>query len=360
MATIEKRVDKDGKASIRVKIRVKGHPPISATFARKTDAKRWAQKTEAAIREGQYFGTTESKKRSVTDMIDRYLRDVLPTRRSDKANVKRHLEWWKEQLGHYRLCDLRPPLIAEHRDKLLSDPAPKAKNQSKKRQPGTVVRYMTSLSVVMSYAVKEWGWMDENPMFKVRKPSEPRGRVRHLSDDEHQRLLEACRTVDEKYLYPIVILALSTGCRLGEILHLEWGHIDFKRSLLTFHKTKNDERRSVHVSGHSLDLLHELNKVRRINSPYVFAREDGKKPKEIRKKWEKAVKQSELQDFRFHDLRHTCASYLAKQGATLLEISAILGHKTLAMVKRYSHITEQHTAGILERMNDQQFKSMVK
>lgn len=360
MATIEKRTDKSGAVTFRVKIRIKGHPPASATFERKTDASRWAQKTEAAIREGQYFGTMESKKRTVADMIDRYMRDVLPLRRSDKANVKRHLEWWKAQLGHYRLCDLRPPLIAEYRDKLLSEKAEKAKNNEEKRAPATVVRYMTSLSVTVSFAVKEWGWMDENPVLKVRKPSEPRGRVRYLTDKERSDLLNACKEIDKGRLYPAVVLALSTGARWSEILNLKWEHINLKRRMILLDETKNGERRSIPLSGHGLELLSEMSKVRRIDSPYVFAREDGKKPKEIRKKWEKAVKKAKLKDFRFHDLRHTCASYLAMQGASLLEISAVLGHKTLAMVKRYSHIADQHTAGILERMNEVQFQQVGK
>lgn len=366
MATIHERQDKNGKTRYTVEIRVKGHPPMSATFQRKTDAKHWAQKREAAIREGEHFGTRESRKKTVSDVIERYLRDVLPNRKSDKENVKRHLEWWKTQVGHYRLYALKPDLIAEYRDKLLSEDAPKAKSDGKKRSPSTVVRYLTSLSVALSYAVREWGWLGENPVSKVKKPSEPRGRVRFLSDVERQTLLSTCKDDDNPYLYPIVVLALSTGGRWSELVSLKWRNIDLKRQMLTFEETKNGEIRSIPITGHGLELLKNISKVRRIDSPYVFARKDGKKPMEIRKRWEKAVKKAKntlakkgiedgLNDFRFHDLRHTCASYLAMQGASLMEISAVLGHKTLAMVKRYSHLSEQHTRGVLERMNNQQF-----
>jgi integrase len=358
MATIHERKNKTGQVKYTVEIRIKGHPPQSATFERKTDAKLWAQKTEADIRAGKHFGITESKKKTVADMVDRYIQDILPHRRSDAANVKRHLEWWKSKLGHYRLSDLKPPLIAEYRDRLLSEKSPKAKNEEEKRSAATVVRYLTSLSVAVSYAVKEWGWMEENPVLKVRKPAEPRGRVRFLTDDEREAVLKACKNSDSNYLYTIVVLALSTGARWSEILNLQWQHVDLKRKAILLEETKNGERRSLPLSGHGLELVKELRKVPRIDSPYVFARKDGRKPIEIRKKWERAIKESKVKDFRFHDLRHTCASYLAMQGASLLEISAVLGHKTLSMVKRYSHISEQHTAGILERMNSLQFEQV--
>lgn len=357
MARIKERKNKAGQVRYTVEIRIKGHPPTSATFERKTDARLWIQKTEAAIREGKHFGTIESKKRTVADLVNRYLSDVLPNRRSDIANVKRHLEWWKTQLGHYRLCDLRPPMIAEYRDKLLTEKAEKAKNEEEKRAPATVVRYMTSLSVAVSYAVKEWGWMDENPVLKVRKPLEPRGRVRFLTDKERTDLLKECQKKEYPYLYTVVALALSTGARWSEIMNLKWENIDFKQRMIRLEKTKNGERRSIPVVGHGWELIRELQKVRRIDSPYLFPRKDGKKPMEIRKHWEKAVKKAKVTDFRFHDLRHTAASYLAMEGATLLEIADILGHKQLQMVKRYAHLSEQHTVSVLEKMNARQFNT---
>lgn len=357
MARIKERKNKAGQIRYTVEIRIKGHPPVSETFARKTDARLWIQQKEAAIRAGKQSGTNESKKKTVSNLVDRYLADVLPNRRSDKANVKRHLEWWKAQLGHYRLFDLRPALIAEYRDKLLTEKAEKAKNDEERRAPATVVRYLTSLSVAVSFAVKEWGWMDENPVLKVRKPAEPRGRVRFLSDKERTDLLNECQKKEYPYLYTVVVLALSTGARWSEIMNLKWESIDFKQRVIRLEKTKNGERRSIPVVGHGWELIRELHKVRRIDSPYLFPRKDGKKPMEIRKHWEKAVKKAKVTDFRFHDLRHTAASYLAMEGATLLEIADVLGHKQLQMVKRYAHLAEQHTVSVLERMNARQFQA---
>ena len=145
-----------------------------------------------------------------------------------------------------------------------------------------------------------------------------------------------------------------------EIINLKWKNIDLKRKMFYFMDTKNGENRAVPIPKNAFDLLKDPSKIRKINSGYVFARPDGKKPMDLGWQWEKAVKNAKLTDFRFHDLRHTAASYLAMNGATLVEISEILGHKTMRMVKRYSHLTQKHTADILERMNEQQFKSTSK
>ena len=193
MANIEKRISKDGKTSYRVKIRLKGFPSQSATFERLTDAKKWTQQTESAIREGRHFKTTEAKRHTLAELIDRYCRDVLPTKPKNARDQKRQLEWWKTEIGSHALADVTPSLIAQHRDKLASG----ITSHGKPRSPATVNRYMAALSVVFTTAVKEWGWMDDNPMRKVTKPKESRGRVRFLSDDERIRLLKACKKIKQ-------------------------------------------------------------------------------------------------------------------------------------------------------------------
>ena len=356
MANIETRKDKNGKVSYRVKIRLKGHPIESATFNRKTDAKQWAQQTESAIREGRYFKTSEARKHTLADLIDKYVVERMPLRGDDKETVEPQLAWWKEQIGYALLKDVTPPLIAEYRDKLLTQPILK-KGQKTPRQlsNATIIRYLASLSVCFTYAIEDLGWLETNPVRSVRKPKPERGRVRFLSDEEHESLLAECKASSCPYLYTVVVMALCTGARLNEIMELTWQNVDLKRKTLLFDETKNGERRSVVIAKPAYDVLVELSKVRRIDSPYVFARKDGQKPKDIRKQWEKAVSKAGLQDFRFHDLRHTAASYMAMNGASLLEIADVLGHKTMSMVKRYSHLTENHTAKVVERMAESQF-----
>lgn len=177
---------------------------------------------------------------------------------------------------------------------------------------------------------------------------EPTGRVRFLSDDERKKLLDATTASRESFLHPLVVVALSTGARQGELLTLRWPQVDLERRVIRLEKTKNRDRRALPLSGAALEAVQSLARIRRIDDDRVFPLNEG----QLRGPWEAAVKAAGLADFHFHDLRHTAASYLAMSGATLAEIAEVLGHRTLAMVKRYSHLTEQHTAKVVERMNE--------
>jgi integrase len=211
---------------------------------------------------------------------------------------------------------------------------------------------MAALSHAFTVAINEWGWLDDSPMRKVKKPTEPRGRVRFLSDEERERLLTACQKSDNPYLYPVFVLAISTGMRQGEIMGLNWEDVDLNQGRVTLHDTKNGERRVVPVVDKALDLLKEHAKVRPINTPLLFpSKVDPQKPMDLRAPWKAALAAAKVEDFRFHDTRHSAASYLAMNGASLAEIAEVLGHKTLQMVKRYAHLSEAHTAGVVERMN---------
>jgi integrase len=151
--------------------------------------------------------------------------------------------------------------------------------------------------------------------------------------------------------------------RRGEIMNLTWDRVDLHRRAITLRPedTKSQERRSAPIVGHAHEVLKELSKVRRIDTHLVFpAPVDGRtepKPIDITSAWERALKKAGIEDFRFHDLRHTAASYLAMNGATLAEIAEVLGHKTLQMVKRYAHLTESHTSKVVERMNRAVFQT---
>jgi integrase len=350
MANIEKRTSKEGKISYRVKVRLKGYPTQQATFERLTDARKWAQQTEAAIREGRHFKTTEAKRRTLREMIDRYIRDIIPTKPTTKNRII-HLNWWKNELGQYSLAEVSPAMIAEKRDRLSSEII----KADTKRSPSTVVRYLASLSHAFTIAMKEWGWIEDSPMRRVTKPKEPRGRVRFLSDEERARFLTECKNSDSEYLYLAVVLALSTGARRMEILGLQWQNVDLQRSFITLHETKNGERRALPLAGHALDQMKQHAKVRHVNCPFVFPSKNLKNPIDLRTPFENALKRAEITDFRWHDLRHSCASYLAMNGASLAEIAEILGHKTLQMVKRYAHLSEAHTSKVVARMNEKIF-----
>lgn len=223
-----------------------------------------------------------------------------------------------------------------------------------KRSPSTVVRYLAALSHALGVACREWGWLEDSPMRKVSKPTEPRGRVRFLNTEERGRLLTACKNSPHPYLHTVVVLALSTGMRYSEIMKLVWADVDFSKKRITLHETKNGERRVVPLTGFALELLKEHEAKRRMDSLLIFPAQKGRNPQKpavLRAAWTKALGEASINDFKFHDLRHSCASYLAMNGASLAEIAEVLGHKTLQMVKRYAHLSEAHTASVVESMN---------
>jgi len=349
MANIEKRTSKARVVSYRVKVRLKGHPTQTASFERRTDAKKWAQQTESAIREGRHFKIREAKRHTLAELIERYLSDVMPHKPKSAYDQTQQLGWWKAQIGSYLLADITPALLVECRDTLAKTPT-----VSGDRKPSTVNRYLAALSHAFTIAVNEWEWLEDSPMSKVGKFKEPRGRVRFLSDEERPNLLDACKESQNTYLYPIVVLALSTGARKMEICSLSWDDIDLNRVApqIILHETKNGDRRVLPLSGHALELVRELAKVRRIDTPLLFpSKVSTSKPMDIRAPFTRALKAAEIEDFRFHDLRHSAASYLAMNGASLAEIAEVLGHKTLQMVKRYSHLSEAHTTSVVASMN---------
>jgi len=353
VASIQKRVSSDGRVSYRAQVRLRGQPPQTATFARKTDARDWASRVESGIREGRHFNTARAKAHTVAELIDLYVSDYMPLKTSPAVTQKGQLVWWKNEIGHLRLSEITSEVLASCRSKLLKRQVRGGKTLSS----ASVNRYMAVLSHVLTVASTELGWIPFNPMRGVKKLSEPKERVRFLSDDERERLLTACRESRNRYLYPIVVLALSTAMRKEEIRQIKWKDVDLKRGTIVLHQTKNRERRSIPLVGKALRQLKELHSMRTNGSQFVFPAPNPNCPVDFRTAWGRAVRQSGIQDFRFHDLRHSAASYLAMNGATLRELADILGHKSLEMVRRYAHLTEQHTAAVVTSMNAKIFST---
>lgn len=352
MANVQRRVstDREGRqrTTYRVQIRRRGFPPVTATFERKTDADKWGRETEADMSRRRYFPQHEAEWHTLADLVDRQLETVKADRPHDHERQRVILGWWKDKLGAYTLATITPDLIGQHRDKLQNEEG---------FAPGTVNRYLSALSKAFSNAVKEWHWLPDNPLRRVSKKSEPRGRVRFLSDEERARLLDACRKSDCRPLYLLVLFAITTGMRRGELLGLRWPDIDLERGIAVLHNTKNGDRRSVPIVPEVADILREHGKVRRIGNDLVFKSDDASEVWGFDKAWYAALKQAKIKDFRFHDLRHTTASYLAMSGATTAEIAAVLGHRTLQMVKRYAHLSDQHVGTVIERMTRKYFSA---
>ena len=348
MAAIEKRTTSDGTTSYRVKVRLRGHPVESATFASLTKAKQWATQTEAAIREGRHFKTSEAKRHTLAEAIERYERENLPGMKSAQHR-RTYNAFWVEKLGAYTLADITPAAINDALRGLATE---------RQLGPQSVAHYRQALSSVLTQAVNTWQWIEQSPMHRVPKPALPRGRVRYLSDDERERLLSACKESANDDLYLAVLLALTTGGRQAETMGASWSQIDLSRATLQLEETKNGSRRALHLVGPVLDMLRERARLRRIDTDLVFpSRVNPKQPVDLRQPWEKALQAADIKDFHWHDLRHTFASMAAMNGASLPELAALLGHKTLAMVQRYAHLSPAHTAKIAERVAAQMVQS---
>lgn len=347
MKGIDKRTHKDGTVSYRARVRIKGHPIIIQSFASKTLAMKWKRDTESAIERDTFAYEKPGSRHTLSELIDRYIEKVLPTKPKNARNVHQHLLWWKQELGSYLLSDIKPNLLSQKRDNLLSSPTCK----NKPRSPTTVVRYLASLSHAFSVALRDWEWVQENPILKISKPKISNERTRFLSDEERMKLVKACQESESKGLYPVVILALSTGMRRGEILNLKWSDIDLERGAILLQTTKNGEHRFVPLVGIALGLLKSRYANQSTNSLVFSAPHSPLKPIDIRSAWETALEKAGISNFRFHDLRHTAASYLAMNQASLLEIGTLLGHKTVQMTKRYAHLSNAHIQLLSTKLN---------
>jgi integrase len=352
MATITKRLTVEGKPYYTAQIRLKGYPAQTATFQRITDAKKWVQDTESAIRKGRHFKTAEAKKHTVSEMIERYCSEYMTNNqvktysRKEQVERKSRLDWWSSKIGYCLLADITPPMIDEHISNMTQSPA-------------TVDKYLKNLSHTFTIAVNKWGWITDNPAKKVSSPTLPDGRVRYLDDDERGKLIQACKESPNPLLYPCVILALSSGMRQAELMGLKWQDVNLKDGFIILHETKNGDRRRVPLSGLALSLLQEHAKIRRIDTPLLFpSTRYPQQPIDLRKAFANALKRAEITNFNWHDLRDCTASYLAMDGASLAEIAEVLGHKTLNMVKRYAHLSDGHVSNVVASMNAKIFGDM--
>ena len=351
MATIQKRKKKNGGPSYRVMIRKSdGFPAESKTFPNSQEAKDWAIQEEARRRQGIYFPDQALRKHTLANLIDRYIIIVLPTKPKSARDTQRHLVWWKEQLGNYSVAAITPDLIAQCRQTLANG----FTSSGKQRSPATVNRYLAALSSILTYAVRECGWIQSNPCLRVTKFKESPGRDRIASLEECIRIIEACKQSKSEHLLPIVLIAITTGMRQGEITGLTWDCVDLERGLINLKDTKNGRARTVSLVGEPLEILRERFVNRKIHSSYVFPSKKRFGQISIRKAWETALERAGIEGLRFHDLRHTFATYAAEAGASNLELAAAMGHQTLQMLQRYTHmnakITHRLSTAVHERI----------
>lgn len=327
MATIRKRGNR-----YFVQIRKRGYSQ-SKSFDCEHDAVLWAKEIESLIDIGKLkAGPT------LNMVIAEYSTVYMPDKAAGtQAMQVSQLKIWAELLGNKAVDDITATDINRVKIELISK-----RNITK----ATVNRYLQALSPVFTFALEQ-GYIDQNPFKLVKKFKEPPGRVRYLQQDEMVRLLRECKRSSSVHLYNVSLLALLTGMRYGEIVALKWQDIDFKNGFILLNKTKNGEKRALPITDNLSKLLNSMPKT----SGYLFASERTGRPVHLLPSFRNAAKRAGLADFHFHDLRHTAASYLAMSGADSLTIAAILGHKTLSMVKRYAHLNNAHKMNALDKLH---------
>ena len=333
MASIRKRNNR-----WQAVVRWGGRAPQYSSFRTKKEAQDWATSIEDAINKDEYLPSSEARRRTVTEMLERYRRVELPKKR-DQKNTERYINYWIERIGEIKLTQVLRPLIVEIRDEMLAN-----------KSPATVNRYLATLRHAFRLATTDWGWVNHNPLRRVIL-TEPRGRVRHLSDDEIKALLAAGAESTHPHLYAMILIALTTGARRGEIAGLRWRDVDLTARRAVLQETKNNDKRTLPLVPQVVAELKKIQRVRRINSDLIFENpNNGKRTyQRVEDSWREARAKAGLKDFRFHDLRHTFASRMAMDGRSLAEIAAALGHRTLAMVQRYAHLTDSHVQAAMEQ-----------
>ena len=352
MASIFKRKNENGTTVWRAVVRIKGYPTVCNHFDRKQEAEDWSSNVERQIKAGQFKFDQHNQIRTFAELTERYIQDGALEHHRSSDDTLRHLNYWKSRLGSYGLVHVTPELLGKERQFLVDTPT----NKDRKRTAATTNRYMASLSSLLTYATLQLRWISENPALRLMKLKEGPGRDRVLTEEEITRLLTASRNSKSPYLYCIILLSLTTGARQGEILGLEWKHIDFANKLAYIKETKNGRPRSIALCDPVIEELQKLHTHRNPQKPLVFASKTAFGRIDIKKAWKQALLRANIINCRAHDMRHTFCTYAAAKGASNLQLATATGHRTLAMLLHYTHMDVQVTKQFSNQISDQILK----
>jgi integrase len=323
VATLRKRSNGHWQARVR-----KANQTLTKTFINKADAEKWAKQVEVELDKGSFVNFALAERTTFREVIERYVIEVLPTMRGGNADLIRLKALARRTIAKLNMVALTPQKLAQFRDERLNEIA-----------PATVIRELAYVSSIINHARREWGINITNPVMMIKKPVGPQGRSRILDDMEITRLLNALKPTGRKsiWMQPLVQIALETAMRRGELLGLRWEHIDMQRRTAYLELTKNGESRTVPLSTKAIEVLQSMprsidGRVFPINHAAVSANFD------------RARKRAEIEEIRFHDLRRTAITMLAHKLPNLVELSAVSGHKSLAMLKRYYHPNAEQLA----------------
>ena len=334
MPTFRRHKSRDGSTTFTATVRITGYAPAAKTFPNKKAAAEWAETTEELLREQKKCGAGVRRDVAVLtigELLLEFLADPETTKLRTFDDLHRLACWWIQEHGSTRALDFNVLVLRQAREKLHRD-----------RGPATVNRYLSAMRSAWNWA-RASGLIASDRRWPERLLlTEPRGRTRFLSDAELAALLKAAREYSVQ-MHAAVMTSVATGLRQGELLRLDWQDVDVGKQTLRVRVAKNDEPRQVHLPESACDALKELQtgKIRAISGA-VFVMPDGRRLRKstIESRWRIVRTTAGLADFRWHDLRHSCASLLAQNGATLLQIAEQLGHKSFQMTQRYSHLVQ--------------------
>jgi integrase len=328
-----------------VTVRRKGYRPVTATFARKTDAETWAAQVEAEIKYG-YSVQRPGEDILFRELLNKYMSKVSPQKAENTQNREAQLARRLLMVFGDCTCDeITTSLVAEYRDARL-----------KEVSAYTVRLELALLSHLFTIARREWNVQIDNPVSNIKKPRTPEGRLRFLSQQEAERLLAEAKKSRNQRLYPYLLLLLHSAMRPSEAAGIQCGQVDLSRRVIVLHRTKSRKTRTVPLTQAVVEILEKLTAGRR-PSEYVFLpgselpyRLETRPSIYFRRAFCNACKRAGIEDFRLHDMRHTAASYLLMGGVDLRTLAEILGHKTLTMVYRYTHLLDRHKLEAIDKI----------
>ena len=334
MATIRQRKNRDGSRSWQVQIRRKGHAPISRTFDSKREAEQWSRGQERSMDLGEYKDLKVAQALSLADALDRYTETRERSGKPLSGQSMRMVSKWKRhRLASVSLAHLTAADLAQWRDERLAEG----------RSASTIRNEISHISNVFNLARREWAiGRINNPVEDVNWPS-PLGnaRDRRLEEGEEKTILEQCdTTVENIWIKPMIVLALETAARRGDLLSVVWGDVDLEKREMTFRATKNGDDRTIALSTKAVAQLKELPTADAKQGRVIDCTDDA-----FIKCWQRLQRQLRkkgVKDLRFHDLRHEATSRFFEKGLGLMEAAHMTGHRSLEMLKRYTHIRPQN------------------
>ncbi|MBF9233324.1 site-specific integrase [Microvirga alba] len=327
MATIRKR-----GASWQVQVRREGHPPISKSFARQSEAAAWARSIETQIdRAERAPSNRDLDKTTVADLLTRYESEVTPTKRGERAERSRLKVLQRHPISELCVGELSGAAAAKYRDDRL-----------KLVKPASVRRELVILRHMFEVAKAEWNMpLRSNPVHAIKLPKDSKPRDRRLAPDEEGKLIEAIGERSAWYLRPFILLAVETGMRRGELLSVRWRDVDVERRTVKLAHTKNGDPRTVPLSPRALEVLSSLVRTEERVFPI--------KANALRLAWGRLRKRVGMEDLRLHDLRHEAVSRFFEHGLSTPEVALISGHRDPRMLFRYAHPRPEDIAQKLNR-----------